>query len=199
MQVLKISDLCVCFENNKVIDNFSMTLNKNECVLLTGSNGSGKTTLLRAILNEIKPNNGTIIKKSDISIAYCKQNSTTVPFPISSEEVVRMSLYKNPNVSLASVEKVMKQTATWNLKDRAFFSLSGGEKQRVLLARCLCQNADLLLFDEPSSFLDSESVDEIIRILKELENKITAIVVTHDSKIIKALNWRQIKMKGGTR
>lgn len=89
----------------------------------------------------------------------------------------------------------MRETGVQHLASRPFNGLSGGEKQRVSLARCLCQDANLLLLDEPSSFLDADSCKDFISLMKSLPSHIAAIVVTHDDKLIQGLGWPVVEMK----
>lgn len=193
--ILKIENLSVSYSSKHVIKDFSLSLDRGEHILLTGPNGSGKTTLIKCILQTVKPDSGSVKLAENTTIGYCKQDLMTESFPLSAYEVVSMGLYRAKNQSKDIVLDAMRQTNTDHLKDRSFFSLSGGEKQRISLARCLCMKPTLLLLDEPSSFLDSESKETFINILKSLDSSISAIVVTHDSQICKELNWKTYCLK----
>lgn len=191
--ILQISNLNVSYGDKHIIEDFSLSLDFGEKIIISGSNGCGKTTLLKCILGNIKSDSG-IIKKNTENIAYCKQDFPNTSFPISAREVVEMGLFKNSVKDKNSVINAMQATGTVHLADRAFYSLSGGERQRVSLARCFCQKADLLLFDEPSSFLDSASLISFADILNKLSDRISAIVVTHDSSLLEKLDWRNVSM-----
>jgi zinc transport system ATP-binding protein len=93
----------------------------------------------------------------------------------------------------------MKRTGCLDLANRSYHKLSGGEKQRVSLARCLCQQARVLLFDEPTTFLDPKSRDDLFELLIELwENEApTIIVVSHDDNWINKFEWEVKELKGG--
>lgn len=192
--ILKISDLYFSYSSKEVISGLSLNLEYGDKLIIAGPNGSGKTTLLKCIMGNILPSDGSISKADDINIAYCKQDFPNSKFPISAREVVEMGIYKSNEKS--AVKKAMELTKTSHLADRAFYGLSGGERQRVSLARCFAQNANLLLFDEPSSFLDSDSRHTFADIMRNLPDDIAAIVVTHDNDLIKELGWKVLCLGG---
>lgn len=194
--VLEIKNASLGYENHIVLDDFNLSLSKGEKYLLLGPNGAGKTTLLKSILKIIPLLNGTL--KTDGQIAYCKQDYQNINFPITVEEVVSMGLY---NKKLTSVEKeqlissALLKTEAQDLRKRLFNTLSGGERQRVSLARCFTQEANLLLLDEPTSFMDKESRNSLISLLSSESLKNMAIIaVTHDDGIISKLNWNTIRL-----
>lgn len=189
--ILEIKDLSISFNGHTILSNFNLNLQKGEKIIICGPNGSGKTTLFKCILDLLKPQSGNIQNKAN-SIAYCKQDMPEKSFPISAEEVVRMGIKKNDKEEIA---KAMTLTGTLELKDRSYYSLSGGEKQRVSLARCLYQNADMLLLDEPSSFLDEASRKTIINVLKNLPSDKTVIAVSHDEDFINNLKWPSMDIR----
>lgn len=179
---------------NYLFRNLSFTLNDNDRLLITGPNGSGKTTILKLILGMLRVNEGTLKMRENLNIAYCKQDYPNPGFPISAEEVVKMGLYgrKIPDPGQA-VRRAMERTDCLHLAPRLFSSLSGGERQRVSLARCFCQDADLLLLDEPSSFLDKESRSTLIHLLQNLDDRDFAVIaVTHDEDIASSLPWKRL-------
>ncbi len=195
--LLEVKNLSFAYPGKPLFSDLSFCINNRDRLLVTGPNGSGKTTLLKLILGNLKPTSGSITKAKDLKIAYCKQDFPNLDFPISAGEVVRMGLYgqkidRPENIARRAMEK----TNCLHLEKRLFPSLSGGERQRVSLARCLCQNAHILLLDEPSSFLDAESEQTLIEIMASLKDSNFAIIaVTHDSAITQALKWKQLRME----
>lgn len=189
--ILRIKDLCVSYNESHIIRNLNLNLEKGEKIILCGPNGSGKTTLLKCILGLLKQNSGDIESKAKC-ISYCKQDLSEKSFPISCEEVVCMGLKDTKNGKL---KKAMETTKTYEFAKRSFFSLSGGERQRVSLSRCLYREADLILLDEPSSFLDEESKKTIQQVLKNMDEKTSVIAVSHDEEFIKNLNWPVLNIK----
>ena len=101
---------------------------------------------------------------------------------------------KNDKTNSKKIDEALKKADALNLKGRLFYSLSGGERQKVSLARCYCQNAKILLLDEPSSYLDLQSKKTFINQMKKLEQEdFSVIAVTHDEEIIKELNWKTVR------
>lgn len=191
---MKIENLCVKYDKNIVIENFSLNLTLGEKVIIYGPNGTGKTTLLKTILGIVKAASGKIIFEDDEVIAYCKQDYPNPEFPITVEEVVAMGIKKQNKNSKEDIKTALTKANALNLQGRLFYSLSGGERQKVSLARCYCQNANLFLLDEPSSFLDTKSKNIFLEQMKNLENQnCSVIAVTHDEELIKNLNWKVIK------
>ena len=195
--LLEIQDISIAYNNLPVISNFSLKLKQGERLVLEGPNGCGKTTLLKAILGSVKPQSGKIILEPNTRTAYCKQGFVETKTPISVFEVVAMGLYKTKtkNSSKAKVKYALQQAGVSHLANRSFSELSGGEKQRVNLARCFCQEANLLLLDEPSSFLDANFRDEFASIMRELPAYMSALVVTHDAQLAQALGWPVVRMQ----
>lgn len=191
---MKIENLCVKYDKNIVIENFSLNLTLGEKVIIYGPNGTGKTTLLKTILGIVKATSGKIIFEDNEIIAYCKQDYPNPEFPITVEEVVAMGIKKQNKNSKEDIKTALTKANALNLQGRLFYSLSGGERQKVSLARCYCQNANLFLLDEPSSFLDTKSKNIFLEQMKNLENQnCSVIAVTHDEELIKNLNWKVIK------
>ena len=200
-------------ESAIVLDELNMELPAGEQMLIFGSNGAGKTTLLKTILGLEKPDRG-IVKVGDLFVgsrewkhnrmntAYVHQENIKSTFPVSAGEVAAIGLAgsKLSSAEVAyKVEIAMRRTGCFNLLKRSYHSLSGGEKQRVSLARCLCQHARVLLLDEPSSFLDREGKEDLLVLLQELchNEAPTIIMVSHDPLWIKRLSWCRKELKGG--
>ena len=191
---MKIENLCVKYDKNIVIENFSLNLTLGEKIIIYGPNGTGKTTLLKTILGIVKAASGKIIFEDDEVIAYCKQDYPNPEFPITVEEVVAMGIKKQNKNNKEDIKNALIKANALNLQGRLFYSLSGGERQKVSLARCYCQNANLFLLDEPSSFLDTKSKNIFLEQMKNLQNQnCSVIAVTHDEELIKNLNWKVIK------
>lgn len=183
MPILEVLDLSAGFDNKILYENISFSVDKKEKILITGENGCGKTTLLKCILGIEKPLKGKI--KKSYTPAYVKQLGIEKNFPLSVEEVISIGKPKQ------NIDYYLKKTNCLHLKKRNYFSLSGGERQRVSIARCLAQNAKIVLMDEPTAFLDSESRKGLAKILQNLDD-LAIILVTHDSILVDVLGWRNI-------
>ena len=210
---VKIEDVKVMVDSKIVLDELNLNLSAGEQLLIYGSNGTGKSTLLKTILGLIKPVNG-IVKVGDLHVgsrewmenrmntAYVYQENIKNTFPVSSGEVVSIGLAgrKMSSSEIAyKVEIAMRRTGCFNLLKRSYHSLSGGEKQRVSIARCLCQNAKVLLLDEPTSFLDREGKADFRELLQELcyNEAPTIIMVSHDPVCATHHAWDKKELKGG--
>jgi zinc transport system ATP-binding protein len=210
---VRMEDVSVAVDSRIVLRELNLLLSAGEQLVIHGSNGVGKTTLLRSLLGLVTPISG-VIQIGDFRVgtkewmynrihtAYVHQENIKNTFPVSAGEVVSIGLAvsKIPSSELRyHVEIAMRRTGCFHLLKRSYHSLSGGEKQRVSLARCLCQHAKVLLFDEPTSFLDREGKDDLIALLRELCNNETPtiLMVSHDMAWIEQLAWKMKELKGG--
>jgi iron complex transport system ATP-binding protein len=197
--MIAVDKLNVMLSQRLILKDISLTIEKGKFYCIAGPNGSGKTTFLRSLLNALPIGKGLIhIENNDIN-SYSQKKlariEAVVPqntYPeceFSAFDVVLMgrSPYLSPlqNESardLRIVKESMEITNTWHLKDTSVQCLSGGEKQRVIIARALAQQTNVLLLDEPVSNLDIHHQVEILNLLKRLneEKGITVIAVLHD-------------------
>jgi zinc transport system ATP-binding protein len=196
-----------------IIDGLDMEVKRGEGMIICGENGVGKTTLLKAILG-LQPISSGTIKIGDLQVGsqiwnknrhitgYVNQERIKGIFPVSASEVVEIGLSGrklSKAVIKERIESAMKRTGCLELASRSYHKLSGGEKQRVSLARCLCQQARVLLFDEPTTFLDPRARDDLHKLLIELweHEAPTMIVVSHDDNWINKFQWEVKELKGG--
>lgn len=187
------------------LHDFSFTLPAGGNLLIIGENGAGKTTLLRYLTGNIRPDRGfvRIGGKSPKNvpartICYVPQQHDDDVFPLSVEEVVGLGIPRGERRSRQLVADAMRRTGCADLCGRSIASLSGGEKQKVAIARCLAQNAQVLLLDEPTSALDSNARAMVVGILKSLSVKEipTIIIVTHDMELVHSLGWKSLRIGG---
>ena len=210
---VRMEHVTVVTEKATLLDDLHLVLPAGEQLLIFGANGAGKTTLLKTILGLEKPVKG-IVKVGDLRVgsrewkqnrmntAYVHQENIKNTFPVSADEVVAIGLAgsKLSSAEIAyKVEIAMRRTGCFNLFKRSYHSLSGGEKQRVSLARCLCQHARVLLLDEPTSFLDNEGKEDLLELLQELchNEAPTILMVSHDPVWTERLSWEKKELKGG--
>ena len=177
-------------------------------LMILGENGTGKTTLLRLICGIYRPDGGSILidgkplnQLEKYTIGYIPQLSELQEeqsFDLTAAEVVGLGLQKKIPHGEAKValEQAMRRTGCTHLKGRKFSVLSGGEKQKVSLARCLAQKAQLLLLDEPTANLDKENRLMVIDILHSLSiSEIpTIIMVTHDKELTSLKKWEVLNL-----
>ena len=192
MSLIDIKNLSLGYDGNIVLKNVNLKIEENAFLCVVGPNGSGKSTLIKGILGLIKPISGTItfnnLKQN--FIGYMPQETKVDSnFPASVLEIVlsgtlnkksRSLFYTKEDKKLAI--KNLKILGIKNLKNKHFSELSGGQRQKVLLARSLCATSKLLILDEPSNNLDSKSKKNLYDILKNLNKNynITIIMITHD-------------------
>ncbi len=192
MKLIEIENLTLGYDNHIVLRNINMTIEENDFICVVGPNGSGKSTLVKGILGLIKPIKGKV-KYNNLKqnfIGYMPQETKVDSnFPASVYEIVLSgtlnklgfrSFYTKKEKELALEN--LKILGISNLKDNNFCDLSGGQRQKVLLARSLCATSKLLILDEPSNNLDSKSKKELYETIIELNKKrgITVIMITHD-------------------
>ena len=192
MAILKVNGLSLGYEKQVVIKDISFEVNNKDFILVIGSNGAGKSTLIKGILGIIKPISGEIIYDSETKnhIGYMPQETKVDRnFPASVMEIVLSGLInkmgRRPFYNKEDKEKAreaLKILKIENLEKKIFSELSGGQRQKVLLARSLCATTNLLVLDEPSNNLDQESKVEFYSTLKHLNegHGITIIMITHD-------------------
>lgn len=193
--ILSIRNLTVKYEHVLALENINLDVEEKDFLAIIGPNGGGKTTFLKAILGLIKKENGEIliegknIEKSRHLIGYVPQFSLVDrKFPISVLEVVITAILKpglhpffkyskeNKEVALRKLELV----GIKDLANRQIADLSGGEFQRLLIARALATEPKILFLDEPTSNVDPRSKEQIYEVLYKLNKDITIIMVTHD-------------------
>jgi len=199
-----------------VLDDASFKVNKGSYTGIIGQNGSGKSTLLKIILGELKSLSGKVeifgqnveTFREWYQIGYISQAGFTIKksFPATAEEMIMMSLYKEIGIfrfpRYVQREKVSNALKLVNMQQyakRQIGSLSGGELQRVLLAKTLVNTPDILILDEPTTGFDLESGELFYNLLTELnkKQKLTIIIVSHDNE--KVINFATdiYNVKGG--
>ena len=212
--ILKINDLRKDFGKLEVLKGVTINVKKSEVISIIGSSGSGKSTLLRCINLLEEPDSGEIIY-DDHNILLRDTNVNKVR-----EEIgmcfQSFNLFNNYNVldnctlALRKVKKMKRaeaeKIAIENLKKVGMgdflkakvSTLSGGQMQRVAIARSLSLNPKILLFDEPTSALDPEMVGEVLEVIKNLKNdNMTMLIVTHEMSFAKDVSDRVIFMDNG--
>jgi zinc transport system ATP-binding protein len=184
----------------KVLEKANFHIHQGEFIALVGPNGSGKTTILKLLLGLEKPETGTIelfgspVSRSRDRVGYVPQQAPQDrAFPISVRDVVRMGRLR-PLLGYAgdgaAVEEALAQTDIRDLAARSFAALSGGQRRRVLVARALASRPDILVLDEPTANMDSESGERLFETLGRLKGKTTILIVTHDMDFVSPLTDR---------
>jgi cobalamin transport system ATP-binding protein len=214
--VIEVRHLSFGYENRLVLTDMSFSIGAGEVVALIGPNGSGKTTLLKLLLGLLPPKTGQVslqdrplpsypIKERAKTIAYVSQQPA-LTFPLTSFELVSLGRYPHAqrfnfsSADAAAVETALQVTDSQHLKDRRFNTLSGGEKQKILIARALAQSARVLLLDEPTLHLDLYYQLQILVSLKRLckQQHMTVVSVLHDVNLVSLFADKALLLSGGT-
>lgn len=192
--VIEIDNVSFSFSGPPVLSDISLNIYKGEFLGIVGPNGGGKSTLLKLILGLLEPNEGRITvlgrqpKNSRLAIGYVPQYvEFERNFPITVEDVVLLgrigvarSFLRYSSEDRSAVHDALNKTEIENLRHRRLSELSGGQFQRVLIARALVANPEILILDEATSNIDLMVEEDIFHLLKKLNRQSTIIVVSHD-------------------
>lgn len=197
--LIDIKNLTVAYNSKVVLDDVSFTVRQNDFIGIIGPNGGGKTTLLKAILGLIEPVSGEIcfcdeLNKKRGNIGYLPQvNKFDSKFPMSVFDVVLSGLASNKSLKYGFLKKdknrvneVLAQLGIEKQSHKSIGELSGGQMQRVFLGRAIVSNPKLLILDEPDTFVDNQFENELYKKLKDLNENVTILLVTHDVGTISA-------------
>jgi putative ABC transport system ATP-binding protein len=193
MYVVKLEHISKRYNDKEIIKDFSLEINQGEFVVIMGKSGSGKSTLLNII---------GLLSKADYGDVYIFNHKNVVPYSRKAESLLKdkigylfqnyaliddETVYDNLSIVLKKkdynkIEDVLKKVGLAQYSNRYVYSLSGGEQQRVAIARLLLKSCELVLADEPTGSLDYDNKKEVCQLLKQMnqEGK-TIIVVTHDN------------------
>ncbi len=189
MSLISLKNLSLGYDNQIVLKGINLDIEEDDFICIVGPNGSGKSTLVKGILGLIKPMKGKVIYNNlkQNFIGYMPQEAKVdANFPASVFEIVlsgclNKTLFYKKNDKEIAINN-LKILGIENLKDKCFCDLSGGQRQKVLLARSLCATSKLLILDEPSNNLDSKSKKDLYKLINDLNENhhITIIMITHD-------------------
>ena len=214
-ELMKVEDLRFSWGDNLVIDSVDFIVKENELISILGKNGAGKSTLLKCLNKILRPNRGKItIHGEDITeldILTTSKKMSYVPQSITSNfsmdvfDVILLGRRPYINWSVGENDRnlVSKTIDKMGLSDfafRRFDRLSGGEKQRVIIAKAVAQDPDLFLFDEPTSDLDLKNQIEVMKELRKIvseENGKAAVIAIHDINIASRFSDRIMLLHEG--
>ena len=213
----QMKDLSVGYNGNSLIHDINIGINKSEIVTLIGPNGSGKSTILKSITRQLKVIGGNVFfdDTSLLKLLYkelaskmavvltdriktelmtCHDIVATGRYPYTG----RLGILTQEDERL--VEEAMQAVHAQELGNRDFNAISDGQKQRVLLARAICQDPDVIVLDEPTSFLDVKYKLELLSILERMarQKKITVIMSLHEIDLAQKISDKIICVKGET-
>lgn len=191
--LVQLKKVDVAYQKLMALTNVSLSINELDFIGIIGPNGGGKTTLVKVILGLLKPLNGIIEYSIDRSeIGYLPQgNQIDEEFPITVREVIASGLEHGLKINRKirirkknSIEAVLERVGLESLQSRPIGELSGGELQRTMLARAIISSPRLLVLDEPDTHVDNQFEMELYGLLKDLNDHMTILLVSHDIGII---------------
>lgn len=213
---IEVKELQVSYEDRVIIPKMNLEIPKNKITMIIGSNGCGKSTLLKTISRIITPKKGEVLIngasiKSQAPKEIAKKmavlpQSPTVPSGLLVKELVGYGRFPYQSAmggmkehDLEKIDWAMKSTGIYEFKDRLVESLSGGQRQRAWIAMALAQETEILILDEPTTYLDMSHQLEILSLLKNLneKNKTTIVMVIHELNNAAKFANNIIGMKNG--
>ena len=225
MAILEVRNLEKSFGSTQVLKDISFSLEKGQALSIIGSSGSGKTTLLRCLNFLEKPNSGTIsinnnvifdasnpatqlekeIRKKRLHFGLVFQNFNVFPqytalqnVTLARELMAKEHGGESREAILEAGKELLEQMGLSDRANHYPHQLSGGQQQRVAIARALAMHPDILCFDEPTSALDPELTGEVLRVIRNLaDQKTTMIIVTHEMAFARDVADQLIFMDGG--
>ena len=214
--ILDISNISLSFRDKLILSNVSLEVSAGEFFVIIGPNGAGKTSLLKVLSGLQKAQKGTVTIKDKNILNYRRRNLSQimaivpqhieVRFPFTVADTVIMG--RSPHLGILGMEgendfhiaeEAMKFTDVSHLTDRKLFQLSGGELQRVIIARAICQQPEIILLDEPTTALDPSHQLKIMDLMEKFrrEHGTTIIMVSHDLNLASMYGDRVLLLKSG--
>ena len=216
MNAIEIKSLKVGYESKIIIDDLSIGIKKGSITTIIGENGCGKSTLLKTIGRILKPMNGEILinglnvhktnTKEIAKIIGLLPQSPKAPNGLNVEEIVEYGRFphkgKNNKITVEDkkiIESALEKTNLLNFKKANINNLSGGQRQRVWIAMVLAQETDIILLDEPTTYLDMAYQLEVLNLVKTLneEKGVTVVMVLHDINQASRFSDELIMLRNG--
>lgn len=193
--LIQTRNLSVQIGQTPILRDITLQVQRGDIVTVIGPNGSGKSTLLKTIIGALKPSNGQIVLSPGLSIGYVPQRlhiDENLPM------TVKRFLQLPRRASAAAIRSTMANAGVPDLLDQQLLSLSGGQLQRVLLARALLEEPDLLLLDEPTQGLDRRGTADFYKQIDRIRHSLNCgvIMVSHDLQVVMRQSERVICLNG---
>lgn len=190
--LISLNGISVSWNEQAVLSDVNFAIAKGDFVAITGPNGGGKTTLIRIILKLLKPSSGTVTYTNDkLKIGYLPQkNMIDSHFPITLREVVESGLLSSKlskDEVGRKVDTILDLIQLTEHASKPIGTLSGGQLQRGLLGRAIISEPEILVLDEPLSYIDKHFEARIYEILNDLSQKTTIVLVSHEMTTISAM------------
>jgi zinc transport system ATP-binding protein len=183
--LIDVQSISVNLGGRPVLQGVSLQLREREIISLIGPTGAGKTTLVKAVLGLLQPEHGRIVRRARLRAAYLPQRLKIDPaLPMTVERFLRLG---NEDAA-ATVQDVLRETGVSQLRRTPLQAVSGGEFQRVMLARCLLRRPELLVLDEPGQGMDVTGQEELYGLVKSIRDRhgCGILLVSHDLHFVMA-------------
>lgn len=182
--LLSARDICVHADGKQLLDHIHLDLHEGEIVTVIGPNGAGKTTLLKTLLGLIQPSKGILTRADTLRVGYMPQKLSLNPLlPITVQRFLRQTA-----ADAAAISRTLIETGVADLLHQSLHKISGGELQRVLLARALLRKPELLVLDEPAQGVDVCGQADLYRLIADVRNRYHCgvLLVSHDLHLVMA-------------
>jgi len=214
--ILSADNISLNFRDKSILSNVSLNVSAGEFFVIIGPNGAGKTSLLKILSGLQKPQAGSVVLKGENITSYRRRNISQIlaivpqqieiGFPFTVKDAVIMG--RTPHLGILGMEgkndfriaeEAMRFTEVSHLADRKLFQLSGGELQRVIIARAICQQPDIILLDEPTTALDPSHQLKIMDLMERFrkQHATTIVMVSHDLNLASMYGDRLLLLKEG--
>jgi zinc transport system ATP-binding protein len=190
-ELIRGEGLCVTLGGRTVLDRVDIAISRGEIVTLIGPNGAGKTTLVRMLLGLERPDAGAVRRRPGLVVGYVPQRfdrDSAIPM------TVKRFLALGRRAPAAEVDRILAEVGAGHVRDRQLAALSGGELQRVVLARALVRNPQLLVLDEPARGVDHLGEADLYALIGRLreERGLGVLLVSHDLHVVMAQSDRVV-------
>lgn len=195
MSLLNVDNITVLLQGRQVLHDVSMSVDAGEIVTIVGPNGSGKSTLIKAIVGALKPTTGKISRAPNCRLGYVPQKlHIDMNLPLSVERFLSL-----PRKTTAALKQAaLRRVGLTGLEQRQVAKLSGGQFQRVLLARAILENPNLLILDEATQGLDQKGAADFYKLIDELRTDLgcAILMVSHELHVVMSASDRVICLNG---
>lgn len=178
-----LKDVSLMINDQQILKNINLELKSGQITTLIGPNGGGKTCIARILTRILKPTSGEVFVENSSRIGYMPQKfaiEKTIPLRVI--DFLNLGLGQDKNI----LEKTIKRLEIENILEKSIHKISGGELQKILFAKTLSTNPDILILDEPTSYMDIGAGAEFYKIIEELkeENNCAILIISHDLHIV---------------
>lgn len=195
-KIIELENVTVQWGDKPILNNISFSVCNGDFIAITGPNGGGKTTLLKTILKLISPTSGTVNYFKKLIIGYLPQkNMIDSHFPVTLKELIASGLLSSKlsdEEKCVRVGEMLKLVKLEEFANNPIGTLSGGQLQRGLLGRAIISDPELIVLDEPLSYIDKHFEADIYEILETLSRKATIILVSHEMTTISTMANRHL-------